>query len=58
MKANNYFQAVLNLTTELNEYEKKQLAIVLLDSMLTEDSANKAHDLAIVQRFKQIRESK
>ena len=52
MKANNYFQAVLNLTKELTEFEKKQLCIILIDSMLTEHSAQQARDLATLQRYK------
>jgi len=52
MKPNNYFQAALNLAAELTEFEKKQLCIVLLDSMLTEISAQQARDLATLQRYK------
>ena len=52
MKPNNYFQAALKIAADLNEYEKKQLALILIGQTLTKISEAQAYELSKLQRYK------
>jgi uncharacterized membrane protein YgcG len=52
MEKQNAFLHALQLIPQLEEYQKKQLAIVLIGSTLTETSEEIAQELSKLQRYK------
>jgi hypothetical protein len=52
MNKENAFLQILQLIPELQEYQKKQLAIVLIGSTLNETSEEIAQELSKLQRYK------
>jgi len=52
MDSQTSFLQILQLIPELQEYQKKQLAIVLIGSTLNETSEDIAQELSKLQRYK------
>ena len=56
METQDKFLQALRLAIELDEFQKKQIAMILIDSMLTERSAQRARNMCQIWNDKRRKE--